>query len=88
MPVLHLTIQSSITLLQIVIVLFYFHIARSFGLVLRKTGGVHDKCHLFGEISKDWSRYRYQRSKRQAAAVNRFPLEEFPKYEKLAFQRG
>ncbi|CAH3183249.1 unnamed protein product [Porites evermanni] len=27
---------------------------RSFGLVLRKTGGVHNECHLFGEISKDW----------------------------------
>ncbi|XP_073230713.1 tensin-3-like isoform X8 [Porites lutea] len=28
--------------------------SKSFGLVLRKTGGVHNECHLFGEISKDW----------------------------------
>lgn len=28
--------------------------SKSFGLVLRKTGGVHNECHLFGEICKDW----------------------------------
>ncbi|XP_020632271.1 tensin-3-like isoform X2 [Orbicella faveolata] len=28
--------------------------SKSFGLVLRQTGGVHNECHLFGEISKDW----------------------------------
>ncbi|XP_022798833.1 tensin-like isoform X3 [Stylophora pistillata] len=28
--------------------------SKSFGLVMRKTGGVHNECHLFGEISKDW----------------------------------
>ncbi|XP_078345684.1 tensin-3-like isoform X5 [Oculina patagonica] len=28
--------------------------SKSFGIVLRKTGGVHNECHLFGEISKDW----------------------------------
>ena len=52
-PVLRFNIQSSITLLQVVIVLFYFHIARSFGLVLRKTGGVHNECYLFGETPRD-----------------------------------
>ncbi|XP_044183466.1 tensin-like isoform X3 [Acropora millepora] len=28
--------------------------SKSFGVVLRKTGGVHNECHLFGEICKDW----------------------------------
>nr|XP_058962535.1 tensin-1-like isoform X3 [Pocillopora verrucosa] len=32
----------------------YSRKSKSFGLVMRKTGGVHNECHLFGEICKDW----------------------------------
>jgi len=41
-----------VSVLCLIILLLLF--VRSFGLVLRQTGGVHNECHLFGEISKDW----------------------------------
>ena len=41
-----------VSVLYLIILLLLF--VRSFGLVLRQTGGVHNECHLFGEISKDW----------------------------------
>ena len=42
---------SRISVLYLILLLLF---VRSFGLVLRQTGGVHNECHLFGEISKDW----------------------------------